>query len=191
MVVISVSWKEFPKIDGRCRQDTHSRDTSVQYSLITARTAHSMRLAGLKARLKFKTRRDLRASLCPKITSVIWCVRCLIHGCSLTRLAAWALPLLHVLYLPQNENTQNIPHISKLPQATSCAFKNHSGVKTCRVAETRAQQLPQVVSPKNLRPSRESKLILKIHINYMMYRKIWRRGSPSSYHPRSGGIWRN
>ena len=30
-------------------------------------------------------------------------------------------------------------------------------MKTCRVAETCAQQLPQVMSPKNLRPSRESK----------------------------------
>ena len=75
--------------DAFCRQDTHSQDTSVQYSLITARTAHSMRLAWLK----FKTKRDLQASLCPKITLctkirvlVIWCVACLIHSCSLTRL---------------------------------------------------------------------------------------------------------
>ena len=132
------------------RTPTH-KNTSVQYSLITARTAHSMRLAGLEARLKFKTRRDLRASLCAKITLVIWCVTCLIHGCSLTRLAA--LTLLHVLYLPQNENTQNIPHISELTQSTSCAFKNHSGVKTCRVAETRAQQLPQNQGAAQERPT--------------------------------------
>ena len=64
-----------------CRQDTHSQDTSVQSSLITARTAHSMRLAWLK----FKTKRDLQASVCTKISVVIWCVLCLIHGCSLTR----------------------------------------------------------------------------------------------------------
>ena len=31
-----------------CRQDTHSQDTFVQYSLITARTAHLMRLAWLQ-----------------------------------------------------------------------------------------------------------------------------------------------
>ena len=49
-----------------CWQDTHSQDTSVQCSLITARTAHSMRLAWLK----FKTKRDLRASLCPNISLV-------------------------------------------------------------------------------------------------------------------------
>ena len=34
--VISVSWKEFQKIDGKCRQDTHSQHTSVQYSLFTS-----------------------------------------------------------------------------------------------------------------------------------------------------------
>ena len=50
-----------------CSQDTHSQDTSVQYSLITARTAHSMRLASLK----FKTIRYLQASLCPNISLVI------------------------------------------------------------------------------------------------------------------------
>ena len=43
-------------------------------------------------------------------------------------------------------NTQYIPHISKLLRLTSCAIKNHSGVKTCRVAETRAQQLPHFMS---------------------------------------------
>ena len=34
--------------------------------------------------------------------------------------------------------------MSKLPRLTSCAIKNHSLVKICRVAETRAQQLPQM-----------------------------------------------
>ena len=64
-----------------------------------------------------------------------------------------------------------ILNISKVTRSTSYAIKSHSGVKNCRVAETRAQQLPQVMSPKNLRPSRWSKIILEIHINYMMYRK--------------------
>ena len=68
-----------------------------------------------------------------------------------------------------SENTQYITYITKLPQSTSCAIKNDSGVKTCRGAETRAQQLPQVMSPRSLRPSQGSKLILEIHINYMMY----------------------
>ena len=34
------------------------------------------------------------------------------------------------------------------------------------MAETRARQLQQVMSPKNLRLSQGSKLILEIHINY-------------------------
>ena len=63
----------------------------------------------------------------------------------------WALPLLHLPILPHTKNTQYIQHISKFPQSTSCAIKNHSGVKICRVAETRAPQLPQVMSPMNLR----------------------------------------
>ena len=64
-------------------------------------------------------------------------------------------------------------------------------MKTCRVAETRARQLPQVMSPKNLRLSLGSKIILEIHINCMMYGKKWRRRSPSSDHQRSEGICRN
>ena len=88
------------------------------------------------------------------------------HALSSMSTSSSSLPV-----LPHNDNTQYIPHISKLPRLTSCAIKNHSGMKTCRVAETRAQQFPQVMSPKNVRPSRGSKLILEIHINYMMYRE--------------------
>ena len=77
---LKIEWSLYLANNFFCRQETHSQDTSVQYSLITARTAHSMRLAWLK----FKTKRDLQASLCPKIRFVIWCVTCLIHGCSLT-----------------------------------------------------------------------------------------------------------
>ena len=36
LVVNSVSWKEFQKIDGECGQDTHSQCTSVQCSLFTS-----------------------------------------------------------------------------------------------------------------------------------------------------------
>ena len=44
-----------------------------------------------------------------------------------------------------SENTQYVTHISKLPQSTSYAIKNHSGAKTCRVAETRAPQLSKKI----------------------------------------------
>ena len=40
-----------------------------------------------------------------------------------------------------SKNTQYIISLSRLSQSTSSAIKNHSGVKTCRVAETRARQL--------------------------------------------------
>ena len=43
------------------------------------------------------------------------------------------------------KDTQYITHISKLSQSTSCAISSHAGVKTCRVAESRAQHLPQNV----------------------------------------------
>ena len=65
---------------------------------------------------------------------------------------------------------------------------SHSGVKTCRVAETRAEQLPQVMSPKNLRLSRGSKLILEIHINNMMYRKNLEKKITELLSPKK---WRN
>ena len=41
----------------------------------------------------------------------------------------------HLPIQPHNKNAQYIHHISKLIQSTSCAIKNHSGVKTCRMAE--------------------------------------------------------
>ena len=88
----------------------------------------------------------------------------------------------------QREHTQYIPHISKITQSTSCAIKNHCGVKTCRLAETRAQELPQVMSPKNLRPSRGSKLILEIHTNCVMYRKNLEKKITELLSPKK---WRN
>ena len=128
-------WFRFPgrnsrKSTGGCRQDTHSQYTSVPNSLCTsAERTHN----ALGSRIAL--------SLCAKISVVIWCDPCLIHGCSLRRLPPWAPPLLHLPIPPHTENTQYIPHISKLPQSTCWPIKNHSGVKTCRVAETRAPQL--------------------------------------------------
>ena len=102
---------------------------------------------------------ELHFYLCaPDKSVVIWRVPCLIFGC-LTCLSPRALHLPHSLFLLRHKNTQEdrynksksentpyIPHISKFPQSTSCTIKNHSGVKTCRVAETRAPQLPHQLS---------------------------------------------
>ena len=49
-----------------------------------------------------------------------------------------------------SENTQYITHISKLPRLTSCAIKNHSGVKTCRVAGNPRTTTPTGYEPKEL-----------------------------------------
>ena len=88
---------------------------------------------------------------------------CLILCCSLTCRLPRAHHLPHSLFLlPRQKNTQHnrdntiiakntqdIIHISELPQSISCTIKNQS--KMCGVAETRAQQLPQVMSSKSLR----------------------------------------
>ena len=90
--------------------------------------------------------------------------------------------------LPHNENTQYILHTSMLTQSTSCATKNQSGVKTCRVADTRVRQLPQVVSSNNLRPSREWKHILETQFNYMIHRKDLEKKITEPLSPKK---WRN
>ena len=118
----------------------------MQYSLITARTAYSMRLAWLKFN---KTKRVLQASLCPK-KKCCHLVCHMSHPWLFSHAPSSVSTSSSSPILPHNEKPQYIPHISKLPRLTSDAIKNHSGVKTCRVTETRAQQLPQVMSQKEL-----------------------------------------
>ena len=82
-------------------------------------------------------------------------------------------------------------HPAHLPAHSSGAVKNHSGVKTCRLAETRARQLPMVIIPKSLRPSQESKLILEIHVNFIMHRKNLEKKKidlRAPHHRRSGKL---
>ena len=45
MVVISVSWKELQKIDGECRQDTHSTTHICAVQSLHKRGTHTTRLA--------------------------------------------------------------------------------------------------------------------------------------------------
>ena len=142
-------WLRFPgknsRSDGACGQDTHSQNTSAQHSLFTS--AERTPRAWLKSH-------GLQCHLCaPEKSRVIWCRTCLTR--CYRSLGAHHLP--HSLFLlPRHKNTQHnrcntvtskntqfIMRISKLSQSTSSAIKNRSGVKTCRVAETRARQLPQ------------------------------------------------
>ena len=142
----SVSWKEFQKIDGVCVDSTPINTAhTAQYSLF----ASVERIA--RAWLK-----NCITSLCAPKESVIW--TCLTLCCSLTCRSPRAHLLSHSLFLlPRHQNThynrdntiyskntQYIINPSKTFQSTSGAIKNHSGVKTCRVAETRAKNCPQV-----------------------------------------------
>ena len=130
---------------------------------------------------------ELHCHLCaPEKSLVFWSDPCLIHGWSLSHLpcatstssSSFTLPSTtqeHAARSVQHvhfQNTPYIPDISKLLHSTSCAIKNHSGMKTWRVVETRARQLPQVMRTESLRLSQRSKIVLGIQNNRMMYRKI-------------------
>ena len=82
-------------------------------------------------------------------------------------------PHLHFL-LPRHKNTKNtqyITHISKLSQSTSCVIKNHSGVKTCRVAQPRAQLLPHKAKGW-IRGDTKIGPVLELTINYHQGRYV-------------------
>ena len=107
MVVISVSWKEFQTIDGECRQHTHSQDTTAQYSLITARTAHSMRLAQDQAWFAGIFVHQHKSCHLVCRLSHPWLFS---HAPSSTStFLFFTLPV-----LPHTQNTQYIPNVSKI-----------------------------------------------------------------------------
>ena len=151
-----------------CRQDTHSQDTSVQYSLITSRTAHSMRLAWLNSKTKF----DLQASLCPKISLVIWCVTCLIHGCYLTRLP---------IYVPTTQREHSV-HPAHL-QAHSVDKLRHQGK-------------PSTTTPRGYEP-KELATVSRIEANsgdpYQLYdvQEKLEKKITELLSPKKGRTWRN
>ena len=64
------------KIDGRCRQDTHSQDTFLCSAVCSQREPPTKCQWLKNCVVIFESEKSL----------VIWCVTCLIHGCSLTRL---------------------------------------------------------------------------------------------------------
>ena len=160
-----------------CRQDTHSQYTSVQHSLFTS--AERTPRAWLKSsRIAFylcAPEKNLSSGVAH--VSPFFVLSPAVHHEHIIFLSHssfyhYTKNMQHNRFnMINSKNTQYIMHISKLFQSTSSATNNHSGVKTCRVAETRARQLPQVVSPKSLRLSRGSKIVLEIHSNYMMHRK--------------------
>ena len=84
----------------KCRQDTHSQHTSVQYSLFTS--AERTPRAWLKSH-------GLQCHLCaPEKSLVIWCCTCFTLCCSRTCRLPWAHHLPHSLFLlPRHKNTQH------------------------------------------------------------------------------------
>ena len=170
-------WFRFPgknsrKSTERCRQDTHSQYRSVLCSLFTS--------AERIARAWLKGQHGSSHTDCSVLFARLKRICHLVLHMSWSLVASPAVYHEHLIFLIHSSlydtrtrstigTTRTTPRT--LSQSTSCAIKNHSGVKTCRVAETRARQLPQVMSPKSLRLSQGSKIILEIHINYMVHRK--------------------
>ena len=149
-----------PTTATKCRQDTHSQHTYVQYSSQARNASHALGSSHTGCSVIFVRLKRICHLVCTCLT------RCCFLTCRLPR----ARPLPHSLFLlPRHKNTQHDRFnmiISKNTQSTSSAIRNHSGVKTCRVAETRGRHLPQVMSPRSLRLSQGSKNIPEIQINF-------------------------
>ena len=183
-------------------QDTHSQYTSVQYSLFTS--AERTSRAWLKADQAQVTRIAV-SSLCAWEEAVIWFDSCLILvGRWLTCRLPRAHHLPHSLFfLPRHkntqhnrynmiisENTQYITHISTLSQSTSSAIKNHSGVKTCRVAVSAHDSSHRLSAPTACDCLKDRSLFWRSISITWCTGKSWRRRLPSCCHRRSEGIWR-
>ena len=131
-----------------CRQDTHSQYTSVQYSLFTSAEPHhalgssQKEYSVLHVRLKI-----VRSSGVAHVSS--WLV--------VASLAVFHEHIIFLVILPstttqeheaqpvQQEPLRELPvHHAQLqaPSVNKVRHQEHSGVQTCRVAETRARQLP-------------------------------------------------
>ena len=125
MVVISVSWKEFQKIDGVLQTGHPLTKHISSVQSVHKRGTHTTRWA--------QVTRIAMSSWCAKTSVVIWCDPCLC--CSLTCRSPRAHHLPHSLFLvPRHKNTQHnrynmivskntqyIMHISMLSRSTSSA----------------------------------------------------------------------
>ena len=131
---------------GICRQYTHKHCTYSAAQSLHKRGMHRTRLAQELHDIFVRLKR-----FCHLVRT------CLTLCCSLSCRSPRAHHLPHSIFLlPRHQsthynrdntiyskNTQYIINLSKTSQSTSGAIKNHSCVKTCRVAETRAKHSPQ------------------------------------------------
>ena len=169
MVVIFRFLEGMPENRRWCRQDTQLTIHICAAQLVHKRGTHTA-LGSRPTRLQnhivtFVRLKSVQSSGVPS----------LILGCCLFYLSPRAHHLPHSLFfLPQHknthlnrdnminsENTQHITHMSMFPQSTSCTIKNHSGVKTCRVAETRAQTPTETMAKKMQEEKVEEKVVAK------------------------------
>ena len=129
-----------------CRQYTHKHCTHIAAQSVDKRGTHRTRSA-----------QELH-DIFERLKRICHLVRtCLTHCCSLTCRLPREHHLPHSLFLlPRHhnthcnrdntiysKNTQYIMNFPRISQLTSSAIKNHSGVKTCSVAESRAKHSPQ------------------------------------------------
>ena len=174
--MISVSWIEFQKIDGECRQDTHSTHIcAVQF--VHKRGTRTQRAWLKNCIVIFVRFKRIWSSGVFHVSSLVDSLAvhhkhfmCLTHSSFCDTRTCSTIGTTRA-----TPRTPSTSRTSPSSQSTSGAIKNHSGVKTCRVAETRAPQLPQVMSPKSLRLSQGSKLFLEIHINFMIACTKWEK----------------
>ena len=123
--------KEFRKIDGACGQDTHSQYTSVQYSLFTSaeRTDNAL---GSSIGMVIFVRQD-------KCCYLVWPMsHPWLPHLPFTMSTSSSSPMYPTTH---REHSVHPAHL-QAPSVDKLRHQNHSVVKTCRVAETRAPQLP-------------------------------------------------
>ena len=175
------------------RQDIHSQYTSVQYSSFTS--AERIARAWLKShglhfifvRLKRSCRLVLHMSH-PWLTHLPFATS--------TSSSSFTLPSTttqeHAAQPVQDDQVREHPaHHAHLQAPSVHKLRRQESLwrENLQSGGNPHTTTPQVMSPKSLRLSQGSKIMLEVHINYMTYWKIQRRRSPSSWpggwgHPR-------
>ena len=190
MVVISVSWKEFQKIEGVCGQDTHSQCTSVQYSLFTS--AERTSRAWLKGQHSSSTH-GLHF-IFVRLKKICHLVLHTFHPFVVLSLAVYHEHIIFLIHSSFYHDTRTrrtpkyITHISKLSQSTSCAIKNHSGVKTC--GGNPRTTIPTGYEPKELTAVSRIEDYSGDPYHFLMYRSLEKKITKLRS-PRNKGIRRN
>ena len=126
-----------------CGQDTHSQDTFVQYSLFTGRTAQLMRLAQELHCHLCAPEKNLPSGMFRVSPFVVFSHLPFTTGTSSSSFTPFYHDTRTRTAIGTTRSTPRTPSTScTSSRSPRSAIKNHSGVKTCRVVENRARQLP-------------------------------------------------